>query len=169
MNKVKVQDLEAVAFQTFGTFANLINPTAYGFGKPPVQFFRDIIQQQIGEATTVSYSICRVEPRANVIGSGEYHNSCCEGILPIDNDILIHVGPGTNPRFGMPIEQFQVFRVPMGTMVVLRPGVWHHGPFALGAERVSCLVALPERLYARDCHGVTVPEEERIRVVGEGL
>jgi ureidoglycolate lyase len=161
MKTVKVQDLEAVAFQTFGTFANMINPTAYGFGKPPVQFFRDIIQQQIGEATTMSYSICRVEPRQNVLAGGEYHNRCCEGILPIDNDVLIHVGPGTNPRFGIPTEQFQVFRVPMGTMVILRPGVWHGAPFSANDKPANVLVALPERTYANDCENVRVEEDEK--------
>jgi ureidoglycolate lyase len=167
MNTVKIQELEAVAFQTFGTFANMINPTAYGFGKPPVQFYRDIIQQQIGEATTISYSICRVEARPPVISSGEYHNRCCEGVLPLDNDILIHVGPGTHPRAGMPVDQFQVFRVPMGTMVVVRPGVWHHAPFSANDKPANVLVVLPERTYVNDCEAIRVEDEaNKLEIVG---
>ena len=86
--------------------------------------------------------------------------------MPIDGDVLVHVAPAA-PGDRFPAEQAEVFLVPKGTMLVLRPGVWHHGPFALGAERVSCLVGLPERLYARDCHGVAIPPEDQIRVVGE--
>jgi ureidoglycolate lyase len=166
MDTVKIQDLEAVAFQTFGTFANLVNPTAFGFGKPPVEFYRDIIQQQLGEATTISYSICRVEGRPAIIGSGEYHNRCCEGILPLDNDVLIHVGPGTSPSTPVPSDKFQVFRVPRGTMVVLRPGVWHHAPFSVNDKPANVLIVLPERTYANDCVALRLPDEQKLEITG---
>ena len=53
----------------------------------------------------------------------------------------------------------QVFRVPMGTMVVLRPGVWHHAPFTVDDDPANVLIVLPERTYANDCLVVELGED----------
>jgi ureidoglycolate lyase len=173
MRELKYRRLDPAAFAPYGSYAAMIDPeagrrSAPRLGEPPVEFFRDLIQSGIGADTTVSFGVCRVTRRQPVIDASEYHDASCEALMPIDGDVLVHVAPAV-PGDRFPAEQAEVYLVPKGTMVVLRPGVWHHGPFALGVERVSCLVALPERLYARDCHGVVVPAEDRIRVVGEGL
>ncbi len=173
MRELRYRRLDPAAFAPYGSFAALIDPGAGGrsaprIGQPPIEFFRDVIQSGLGADTTISFGVCRVTRRPPVIDASEYHDGSCEALMPIDGDVLVHVAPAV-PGDRFPAAQAEVFLVPRGTMVVLRPGVWHHGPFALGAERVSCLVALPERLYQRDCHGVEVPEQDRIRVVGEGL
>ncbi len=173
MRELGYRRLEPAAFGRYGSYAAMIDPdagdrTTPRLGEPPVEFFRDLLQSGIGADTTVSFGVCRVTRRPPVIDASEYHDGSCEALMPIDGDVLVHVAPAV-PGDRFPAELAEVFLVPKGTMVVLRPGVWHHGPFALRAERVSCLVALPERLYARDCHGVTVPERDRIRVVGEGV
>ncbi len=173
MRELRYRRLDPAAFAPYGSYAGMIEPEGDGrkaprIGQPPIEFFRDVIQSGIGGDTTVSFGVCRVSRRPPVIDASEFHDGSCEALMPIDGDVLVHVAPAV-PGDRFPAEQAEVFLVPKGTMVVLRPGVWHHGPFALGAERVSCLVALPERLYARDCKSVTVPEEDRIRVVGEGL
>jgi ureidoglycolate lyase len=173
MRELRYQRLDPAAFARYGSYADMVEPDSGGrgtprLGAPPIEFFRDLVQSGIGGDTTVSFGVCRVMRRPPVIDASEYHDGSCEAIMPIDGDVLVHVAPAV-PGDRFPAEQAEVFLVPKGTMVVLRPGVWHHGPFALRSERVSCLVALPERLYARDCHGVTVPEEDRIRVVGEGV
>ncbi len=173
MRELRYRRLDPAAFAPYGSFAPLIDPAAGGrsaprIGQPPVEFFRDVIQSGLGADTAGSFGVCRVTRRPPVIDASEYHDGCCEALMPLDGDVLVHVAPAV-PGERFPSEQAEVYLVPKGTMIVLRPGVWHHGPFALGAERVSCLVALPERLYARDCKSVTVPEQDRIRVVGEGV
>ncbi len=173
MRELRYRRLDPAAFAPYGSYAALLEPDAGGrpaprIGAPPIEFFRDVLQSGIGADTTVSFGVCRVTRRPPVIDASEYHDGCCEALLPLDGDVLVHVAPAV-PEGRFPAEQAEVFLVPKGTLVVLRPGVWHHGPFALRAERVSCLVALPERLYARDCKGITVPEQDRIRIVGEGL
>jgi ureidoglycolate lyase len=173
MRELKYRRLDPAAFAPYGSYADMIEPDAAGraaprIGAAPIEFFRDRLQSGIGADTTVSFGVCRVTRRPPVIDASEYHDGSCEALMPIDGDVLVHVAPAV-PGDRFPSEQAEVFLVPKGTMVVLRPGVWHHGPFTLGTDRVSCLVALPERLYARDCHGVTIPEEDRIRVVGEGV
>ena len=166
MNAITVRSLDAEAFRPFGAFANVVNPTAERIGAPPVEFYRDIIQQDLGESAPISYSICRVEARPPVIGLAEYHNRTCEGILPLDNDVLIHVGPATPPSAPLPLDRFQVFRIPKGTMVVLRPGVWHHAPFTLNDAPANVLVVLPERTYANDCVVVRLEEDQQLAIAG---
>ena len=58
----------------------------------------------------------------------------------------------------------EVFRVPKGTMVTLRPGVWHHGPFCVDTDSLQTLIILPERLYAYDCTVLTAPEADKLRM-----
>jgi ureidoglycolate lyase len=173
MRELSYRPLDATAFAPYGSYAAMIDPDAGArptphIGQPPIEFFRDLVQSGIGKDTTVSFGVCRVTRRPPIIDESEYHDTTCEALMPIDGDVLVHVAPAV-PGARFPAEQAEVFLVPKGTLIVLRPGVWHHGPFALRAERVSCLVGLPERLYARDCVSVKVPPEDQVRVVGEGL
>ena len=46
--------------------------------------------------------------------------------------------------------------------VSIRPGVWHHAPFALDTDCANVLILLPERIYANDCTVVELaPERQR--------
>jgi len=170
MRELRYRRLDPTAFAPYGAYAAMIAPDGGGrawprLGAPPIEFFRDLLQSGIGGDTTISFGVCRVSRRPLVIDASEYHDATCEAVLPMDGDVLMHVAPAV-PGGRFPAEQAEVFLVPQGTMVVLRPGVWHHGPFTLDADRVSCLVALPERLYQRDCHSVEVPADDQLRVVG---
>jgi len=115
--------------------------------------------------TIASFSTCRVEKRDLVIDATEFHGATGEGILPLDNDILIHVGPATPADVGPPLDKIHVFRVPKGTMVVLRPGVWHHAPFTPNDAPANVLIVLPERSYANDYEVVNLGGTDRLRVV----
>jgi ureidoglycolate lyase len=54
--------------------------------------------------------------------------------------------------------------VPRGTLVVLRPGTWHHAPFAIDDKPANVLIVLPERTYANDAVVVELEPAERIRI-----
>ena len=54
------------------------------------------------------------------IDTYEYHNTCAEAMLPLDGDAYIHVAPA-GPADHVPYDEVEVFRVPKGTMVTLRP------------------------------------------------
>ncbi len=158
MRTVKIEELSPEAFAPFGAYAHLIDPTGERLGAPPVEFFRDMMQLGLGTATVASFSVCRVERRPRAIDVTEYHNTTGEGILPLDSDVLIHVGPATPPGDAPPIERFRVFRVPRGTCVALRPGVWHHAPITIDERPANVLIVLPERTYAVDCMVVRLAE-----------
>ena len=121
MKSVKAEELSVETFLPFGFYANMLDPDAEKIGKEPIEFYRDMAQQDLGGKAIVSFSTCRVEKRALVVDVTEYHTATGEGCLPLDNDILIHVGPAS-PGAVPPLDKIRVFRVPQGTMVVIRPG-----------------------------------------------
>lgn len=164
MRSTRIRHLSTEEFLPYGRYANMIHPDAERIGAPPVEFFRDMIQQEVGAAGSASFSTCRVEKRDLVIDVSEYHSYAAEGILPLDNDILVHVAPATPCGEGVPVDKIVVFRVPLGTLVVLRPGVWHHAPFTVNDRPANVLIVLPERTYANDCHVHAIGEEDRIRI-----
>ncbi|MFH0965415.1 MAG: ureidoglycolate lyase [Planctomycetota bacterium] len=164
MRKTRIRELSLKAFAPYGAYASLINPDTVRIGAEPIEFFRDMVQLDLAGHSIASFSVCRVLQRPPVIDVTEYHSSCGEGILPLDGDILCHVAAAT-PRGETPSSKIEVFRIPRGTFVSLRPGVWHHAPFAHGARCVNTLIVLPERTYANDCTVVEIPEPQRVEIV----
>lgn len=162
MRSVSIEPLSDGAFRPFGQFRSLVNPEGTCIGETPIEFYRDMLQQEMGGAAP-SYSVCRVAPRPFVIDTMEYHSTVGEASMPLDGDILIHVAPAT-PNGELPLDAVRVFHVPRGTMVVLRPGVWHHAPYALRDQPAHVLVVLPERSYANDCKCFTLEKSQKISI-----
>jgi ureidoglycolate lyase len=163
MYQVKVKELTLESFQKFGSFANMLNPNAVKLGTAPVEFFRDMILLNLGRATAVSFSTCRVSKRPLIVKDLELHTFCQEGILPLDDEVLIGLAPAT-ANGDLPWNRIEAFHVPQGTLVTLRPGVWHCGPFAAQADSVNVLIALPERAYANDCHVVAISSDKQCEI-----
>jgi len=163
MRKEKIKELTLESFAKFGSFANMINPDALKLGAEPIEFYRDMVRLDLGGRAIASFSTCRVCKRPPIVDVTEFHHATGEGILPLDADILIHVGPAT-PVGDVPLERIEIFRVPKGTFVSLHPGVWHHAPFAHNADVANVLIVLPERTYAIDCQVTEIPEENQIQI-----
>ncbi len=162
MKKVQVKPLTAEAFAKYGCFAMMVNPKAPKLGKEPVEFYRDMVPLETGCAAPM-FSVCRVTSRPAVIDVTEYHTRCGEGMLALDSDVLMHFGIATADG-KPPVDEIEVFRVPKGTFLAIRPGVWHHAPFAAGAKEANVLIVLPERTYANDCVVVELPAEQRMQI-----
>jgi ureidoglycolate lyase len=166
MKTVKIEELSVEKFWPFGQIARQIDPAAEKIGAAPIEFFRDMAQLELGKTSQASFSTVRVEKRDFMIDTFEYHSTCGEGILPLDNDVLIHVAPATPPGEAVPLDKLRVFRVPRGTLVVLRPGIWHHAPFTVNDQPANVLIVLPERTYANDAVVVAMEPSELIRIEG---
>lgn len=163
--KKEIKKLTVESFSKFGTYANMINPVAEKFGEEPIEFYRDMLQQSLGmtAGNTVSYSLCRLLKREYVIEASEYHNYSSEMIIPLDGDILMHVASATASD-DVPVKDIEIYHIPKGTMVCIRPGVWHQAAFAYNCDCVNILVALPERTYAADCHLIPLKPEDYIEI-----
>ncbi|MCD6365003.1 MAG: ureidoglycolate lyase [Planctomycetes bacterium] len=165
MRSAPVRELTPEAFAPYGTFADMINPDTTKIGDEPIEFFRDMLQLDLGSKSIASFSTCRVLPRPAVVDITEYHSSCGEAALPLDADVLIHVAVAT-VNGEAPVDKVEIFRVPAGTMIAIRPGVWHHAPFAQNADVANVLIVLPERTYANDCTVYEIPFDDRTRIQG---
>jgi ureidoglycolate lyase len=143
-----------------------LDPKGDKLGAPPVEFFRDMVQQNIGCETNVSYSACVVEERPRIIDCIEMHNNCHETIICLDGDYLIHVAPASASG-EVPYDEIEVFLLPKGTIMNVKAGVWHQAGFPYGCGKVHILCALPERTYAKDCFVVNIPEDRQIEVLDE--
>ncbi len=163
--KLGIRELDREAFGVYGSYANMVNPKAEVLGEEPVEFYRDMLLLDLGVKSVAAFSTCRVLKRPPVVEVCEFHNQTAEGILPLDADVLIHVAPAT-PADEVPTDRIEIFRVPRGTMVSLRPGVWHHAPFAHGADVANVVIVLPERTYATDCEVREIAEGERPEIEG---
>jgi ureidoglycolate lyase len=168
MREIKYSKLIREGFAKYGTFAAMINPAWPKIGVQPIEFYRDMVQTHLGGSASASFGVCRVAKRPFVMDVSEYHNECCEIVLPLDGDVLLHVAPAV-PEREFPFEEAEVFLVPKGTMCCLRPGVWHHAPYALETEVVNCLILLPERTYVNDCTVYQFPPERHVKIVGQGI
>lgn len=162
MLSIKVKELTNDMFKPYGRFNNLINPKTNQLGPAPAEWYPDIQNVRLRD-NIVSFSICKVLPRPYVVTHTEYHECTEEGILPLDGDILIHVGLPDNPG-NCASERFEVFRVPQGTIVSLKPGVWHYSPFTVTDKPVNILIVLPERTYSRDCVVVLLDEGKQLKI-----
>lgn len=164
MLRRQVEELTLETFNSYGRFVQAIDPTTPKLGERPIEFFRDMLQVDLGCSTKASFSILRVEKRPQIIDVMEHHNTVGEVNLPLDNDVLMYVAAATAlNEFNS--EDVRVFRVPRGTVVSLHVGVWHQAAFVADAEYANILVVLPERLYAKDCIVHKLKDFEQIEVV----
>jgi ureidoglycolate lyase len=82
------------------------------------------------------------------------------GILLSDGVILLTLAPAT-ANDDLPWDRIEAFRVPKGTMVTLRPGVWHYGPYTYQADSVNVLITLPKWTYANDYRIVSISTDQQ--------
>ncbi len=167
MKEVTWKKLSVEGFAKYGSYANMINPSTAHLGVEPIEFYRDMVQSTLGAVPVASFGVCRVTRRPFEMDVSEYHDTTCEIVLPLDGDVLMHVAIAT-PEKEFPFDLAEVFLVPKGTIACLRPGVWHHAPFAWRTDCVNVLVVLPERTYNNDCKVFQFPLDKHLKVTGEG-
>ncbi len=162
MKILRINGLSPEQFKKYGEYHQMLNPDAERLGPPPVEFYRDICSANLNGACP-SFSVTRLTKRALIAEKFEYHNNTAEAFLPLDGDIIVHLAPAG--RTGqVPYDKIEAFRIPKGTMAVIKPGVWHAAPFAEDKETVHVLVVLPERTYENDCNVMAFPEEEKLQL-----
>lgn len=166
MKTTGYRKLTKEAFSQYGDFASILNPQGKKFGEPPVEFYRDLVLQNVG-SDKVSYSACVVRQKDEwIIENAEYHNHTSEAIICLDGDYLMHVAPACQ-QDDEPWDELEVFLIPAGTVVVARPGVWHQAGFPYNCDQVHILCALPERAYVNDCIYKEIPIDKQVRVLDQ--
>ena len=165
MKEIKVKELTLENFKPFGSFSQMVNPTARGNGIGGMSFHADLEVLEMGSAHAAAFSTTRVTDAIKpVVLALERHSHCGEGIMSLDHDMLVYFAPA-GADLTHAIEELSAFLVPPGVMLTIRPGVWHCMPFTVDTEVVNVLNVLPERTYANDCEMHILKEEERVAII----
>lgn len=164
MKQIHALPLTAENFDEYGSFTDLLDPRHpfHTPGQPQFYPDRDILRLG-GNEIGISVGI-EARRERNVIEFAEFHHHTGEGILCLDDDIIIYCAPATETP-EVPFAYLRAFQVPRGTMVCLKPGVWHGCQFPVNKEMAHTLILLPERTYAKDCVCIFFENEDKIEII----
>ena len=162
MKKIKAIPINKEAFAPFGQFYQMDAPEGYALCGAIHQFFPDRLTADSNHRVGYSPIVVK-KPEKMVITQQEYHTTTWEMILPLDDDMILHVAPASA---GTPVTQLaQAFLVPKCTLVRLNTAVWHLAPLPAGKEQLTAMVILPECTYANDCNVVDLAPEQQFEVI----
>ncbi len=158
MRIIKVEPLTKESFAPYGEYYKMDAPDGHALCGELHRFYPDrVTAYQNGN---VGFSAIKVKkPETMLITQIEYHTTTSEIILPLNDDMLLHVA---QPSAGAPItEQTKAFLVPKNTLVKMNACVWHLAPLPANADELSALIILPECTYMNDCKVVDLKESEQ--------
>ena len=159
MKQIKAKPLCEQSFKKYGVFQNLLDDESMGTNSiNPAGFFPDLITLNFGTTTLPSVCCCSVaKGEKNIIGSMEAHQYTCEGLLPIDADVIIFVG--VMGREGLSVDNLEAFIIPRGTFVKLNPLIVHGTQYCVNTDSAHILCMLPERTFKNDKIGRILENE----------
>ena len=168
MHKIKAQPLSEAAFRKYGTFQNLLDDASLANNSiRTAGFFPDLLTLNFGKDTLPSVCVCSVKKQERrVISFIEAHARTCEGLLPIDADVIIYVGIPARTPADYSAKDCEAFIVPKGTFVKLNPLILHGTQFTVDTDEAHLLCLLPERTFQNDMLAKIVEnEEERAEII----
>lgn len=162
MRQVKVIPLSHEDFAPYGRFYTMDKPKGYALCGELHQFFPDRMTADCGHR--VGYSPILVKkPERMIITQQEYHTTTWEMILPLNDDMILHVAPASA---GTPVPHMvQAFLVPKNTLVMMNAAIWHLAPLPAAEEELAAMIILPECTYANDCTVVDLSDEQQFEIV----
>ena len=162
MKQVKVQPLTREAFAPFGEFYDMTAPDGYPLCGAIHKFYPDRLTTVCTGRLAFSPLVVK-KPQSMVITQQEYHTSTEELMLPLDDDVIIHVAPASGGA--VVTEHAKAFLVPKNTLVKLKTAIWHLAPLPATKEQVTVMIILPECTYANDCPVVDLSDDEKFEIV----
>lgn len=162
MRTIQAELISREAYAPFGVYYDYLNPEGYALEGEIHKFFPDRISES--SVTRVGYSPISVRREdRRIVKSVEYHTTTPEMILPLNDDMIIHVAPASG---GTPVPEWtKAFVVPKGTLVKINTAVWHLAPLPVKEDVLHAMIILPECTYANDCTVVDLKEEEQFEIV----
>ena len=164
MKTIKVQKLSDQTFRKYGVYQNLFDndemrarviTESGGAGG----FYADLVPLDFNRAGNLpTISICHIiKSEKNIVRFLEYHQYTCEGLLPLDDDIIIFVGiPG---RGELTVDKLESFLVPKGTFVKLNPLIVHGSQYPVNNDEAHVVCMLPGRTFKNDMVARLIQDE----------
>ncbi len=162
MRAVPADRITHEAIAPYGAMADFLEPQGFSLDGALHRFFPDRVMINSEDAFAFS-PLAVKKPKKMVVDAMEMHELADEIILPLDDDVVVHVAP-TTPELP-DTTKAEAFLVPKGTLVKLNRGVWHLAPLPVNLPVVHVLIGLPQRTYAMDCEFVPLPESERFEII----
>ena len=165
MKTITAKELSHDAFRQYGMYQNLLDNEGMALASVNKKgFFADLLTLNFGVTTLPSVSVCDVKRQEkNIISFIEAHKYTCEGLLPLDADVIIYVGKVI--RGELSPETIEAFHVPQHTFVKLEPLILHGTQYVVktGAAHVLCL--LPQRTYSNDMISRVLDDNDKIEIL----
>lgn len=159
MRQIKAEKITKENFNKFGEFYNYLEPEGNNFGI----FYPDHIVYPVSGQMPIGFSaMVSPKPDKRIISVVECHNHTCEIVVPLDDDIIVHVAPCSKEIVP---EKTEAFIVKKGQAVKFNVGVWHKAPMPLNNDEVHMLIVLPERTYMNDINVVEYEKEDQIEII----
>ena len=161
MRKIKVEKLTKDAFAPYGEYYAMDNPAGYALCGELHRFFPDRVTTY--SSGKLSFSPIMVKkPEKMEIKQAEYHTTTAELILPLNDDMILHVA---EPSAGVPIPEYtKAFLVPKNTLVKMNACVWHLAPLPVNENELCAMIVLPECTYINDCTVVDLTPDEQFLI-----
>ncbi len=158
MKTVKVEALTNEAFAPFGQFYTMDQPAGYPLSGELHRFFPDRVVAYQGHQVAFSPILVK-RPEVMKVTQVEYHTTTCEMIMPLNDDMILHVAP---PSAGKPLPEYtRAFLVPKHTLIKMNACVWHLAPLPANADELCAMIVLPECTYMNDCKVVDLSADEQ--------
>ena len=162
MNFIKAKPIDVIEFLEYGYVADIANPTnTYHFGEYPCAFNRDMVTMPLKDCMSPAFGSLKVGKRPMIIEDVEFHSCSPEVMMPLDDDMVIHVGPANADI--LELDKIAAFIIPKGTLVVLKAGTWHGAPYPVNNDG-TVLICLPERTYFNDTKKYILTDEQKIQI-----
>ena len=165
MKTIKVNELTQSAFRQYGIFQSLVDNEGLAAASVNKRgFFADIMTLNFGTTTLPSVSVCNVKRvDKKIIGFIEAHKYTCEGLLPLDADVIIYVGKVIKGELSL--DTIEAFLVPQYTFVKLEPLILHGTQYVIKAEEAHILCMLPQRTYSNDMISRVLDDNDKIEIL----
>lgn len=161
MNIIKAVLINNEEFAPFGQFYKMNEPKGYALCGELHKYYPDRLVAD--SEHRVGYSpIVVKKPEKMVITQQEYHTTTWEMILPLNDDMVLHVAPASAGTL-VP-ELVKAFIVPKGTLVKINTAIWHLAPLPVSKEELNAMIILPECTYANDCTVVDLKPEQYFEI-----
>ena len=162
MQTIQVRPITNESFAPFGQFYSMTKPNGYALSGEIHRFYPDRLTAS--STHNVGYSPLVVQkPERMIITAVEYHTTTWEMILPLDDDMILHVAPASG---GTPVPELtQAFLVPAHTLVKINAAIWHRAPLPATKQTLTAMIILPECTYANDCTVVNLTEDQWFEIV----
>ena len=117
MREIVSKPLDRESFRPYGDFVDLLHIKQMdAMAGADNIFIPDLTTLRLDERMQASVCVARVSQCERIITAVEYHGFTSEGILPLDGDIDIFVGPSSfqvNPAYLCPAESRCASRPPV--------------------------------------------------------